>query len=101
MLALAIMLLEINFAQPSKIEGLEVYDAHISQQNFDHLFKATRWLEEEQTRGNVSRAFSDAISCCFNAFINPQSSFNDDEFCKSVEEQVLLPIEEEMARLLY
>lgn len=101
LLALAIMLLEINSARP--IESLhcnEDLGPNSEATELSNLSAARRWLIEQTSRGNVSQAFSNAITYCLQSYMNPQASFRDQNFCRAIEEQVLVPLEEEMQCLL-
>ncbi|KAL4887786.1 hypothetical protein BDV59DRAFT_162775 [Aspergillus ambiguus] len=101
LLALAIMLLEINSAR--HIETLhctEDFGPNCEVTELTDLSAARRWLGEQKNRGNVSCAFFSAIAYCLQSFVNPQALLRDQKFCKAVEEQVLAPLEEEMRFLL-
>lgn len=100
LLALAIMLLEIYSAQPieslycDKDLGLNSEATELSS-----LSAVRRWLMEKRNQGNMSPAFFDAITYCLQSYVNPQASFRDQNFCRAMEEQVLVPLEQEMVDL--
>ena len=97
------MLLEINFAQP--IEDLrspgEDRGANNPPNELADLSTARLWLMEQKNAGNLSCAFSNAITYCLQCYVNPCASLLDPEFCRAVEEQVLERLEEEMQCLLF
>ncbi|PGH13361.1 hypothetical protein AJ80_06355 [Polytolypa hystricis UAMH7299] len=101
LLALAIMLLEINFSQTIEtFHRPEDLGPNNLPTELTDLAAASRWLMEQKGRGNLSRAFSSAITYCLQSYVNPQASFLDERFCKAMEEQVLIRLEEEMQFLL-
>lgn len=100
LLALGILPLEIHSTQPienmRKPEDLppnlpaEATPDHDS----DHR-TAIRWPFEQVSQGNITRGFCSAITNCLQAYINPQADFANAEFCRTIEETVLRPLEEE------
>ncbi|KAF2271109.1 hypothetical protein CC78DRAFT_550067 [Lojkania enalia] len=105
LLALAILLIEIlstqpieNIQTPSDLSpNLSVNDAPDDDSNHR---TALRWLFQQESDGNITRGFSSAITSCLQAYINPRADFSDAEFCRSIEESVLRPLEEERLFLM-
>ena len=101
LLALAIMLLEINSGLPvEQRRGDDQITNILPKDQFD-LQLAEGWLKEEKSRGSLSCAFSQAILTCLQEYLNPDANFDDERYCDSFKEKVLLPLEEEMEFLLY
>ncbi|KAK6331780.1 hypothetical protein TWF718_002321 [Orbilia javanica] len=101
-LALGIMLLEIYNGHP--IEGLMPQDDLESknpQSEIAYLQTAHQWIMEKADRGEISFAFLKAISYCLQCFMNPSANLSDPVFSKTIEEQVLAPLEAEMNMLLF
>ena len=100
LLALGILLLEIHSTQP--IENMRKPEDLPSNlpadtapdHDSDHR-TAIRWLFEQVSQGNITRGFCSAITNCLQAYINPQADFANAEFCNTIEETVLRPLEEE------
>jgi hypothetical protein len=102
LLSLGIMLLEINYGQ--SIENLrrpEDLGPNHKPNELSNLQAAKRWMIEQNDKGNLSWAFSNAISHCLKCFVDPTASLHNPEFCKTIEEQVLAPLEDEKNVLLY
>jgi hypothetical protein len=100
--ALGIMLLEICYGLP--IEQL-VMPEDLGPNNrpteISYLQAARRWLMGKESYGEYSFAFVKAISYCLQCFMNSSASLLDQEFSKTMEENVLAPLEEEMNMLLF
>jgi hypothetical protein len=102
LLALGIMLLEINHGQP--IEHLrrpEDLGPNNQANELTNLQAAKRWLIDQKDKGNLSWAFFNAISHCLKCFVDPSASLQNEEFCRTIEEQVLAPLEDEKNLWLY
>ncbi|KAI0127544.1 hypothetical protein BJ170DRAFT_683381 [Xylariales sp. AK1849] len=102
MLALAIMLLEINLG--TSIESLRRTEDMGSDGNPNagtDLSVASRCLEAQVYLGNMTSAFMNAITYCLQCYHDPTASFGNPEYLKTVEERVLQPLEREMQLLLY
>ncbi|KAL0942561.1 uncharacterized protein CTRU02_200447 [Colletotrichum truncatum] len=102
MLALAIMLLELNFGTP--IESLRHQDdlGPDGQPNMcTDLLTAQRWFNAKALKGQLSHGFKSAIKYCLQCYLDPDASFDNVEFVQSIEEQVLKPLEWEMQQLVY
>jgi len=100
LLALGILLLEIHSTQPiemiRKPEDLPPnFPANSTPDPDSDHRTAIRWLFEQVSRGNITRGFCSAITNCLQAYINPHADFTNVEFCRSIEETVLKPLEEE------
>ena len=68
LLALGVMLLEISTGHPMEIiRKPEDLGANHQPNELGELNAARRWLQEEQSSGNVTFAFQSAISYCLNA----------------------------------
>lgn len=102
LLGLATMLTEIVSKQP--IENLR-QPADMGPGNtpneFTNVQAIRRWVDQEQNNGNLSHAFSSAISYCLKSFVDPSASLQRPDFRRTVEEQVLAPLELEMQSLLH
>ncbi|KAK4186117.1 hypothetical protein QBC35DRAFT_413475 [Podospora australis] len=96
MLALAIMLLEINSGVP--IENMRS-KGNSQPSEIEDLVTASRWLNTRLAMGRMTRQFADAITYCLQCYVDPFASFGNPEFSKSVEEKVLGPLESEMQYL--
>jgi hypothetical protein len=97
MLSLAIMLLEINLGMP--IEKLRRSKDLVPDEEpsvGQDLLVAYRCLEAEVQRGNLTSAFTSAITYCLQCYLDPTASFDNLEYVKSIEERVLRPLEYEM-----
>lgn len=100
MLALAIMLLEINLGMP--IESLRrSEDLGLDGEPNVGMdwFVAQRCLEVQVQRGNLTSGFASAIKYCLKCYVDPFASFDNSEYVKSVEERVLKPLECEIQLL--
>jgi hypothetical protein len=97
LLALGIMLLEIasgtSIDVVRKSEDLGIFST--PNNKTDHN-TALRWLFDLDQNGNLSKAFSEAITTCLQAYINPRASLLDSEFDNMLENKVLIPLQEEM-----
>src|SRR5947207_5380001 len=95
------MLLEINSGQPfEQRRGNDPITTTLTNDQ-SALHMADGWLKEEKSRGRLSCGFSEAILTCLQEYLNPDTNFNDDRYCDTLKERVLLPLEEEMEFLLY
>lgn len=101
LLALALMLLEINSGQPLEQRRADDQIVNILPNDQSDLQLADGWLKEEKSRGRISCAFSQAILTCLQEFLNPDANFDDDRYCDVFKEKVLLPLVEEMEILLH
>ncbi|CAI0644042.1 unnamed protein product [Colletotrichum noveboracense] len=102
MLALAIMLLELNFGVP--IESLrQASDMGADGQPnaFTDLLTAQRWFNNKCRKGQLSHGFKSAIKFCLQCYVDPDASFENAEFTQAIEDQVLKPLESEMQQLVY
>ncbi|CDM36898.1 unnamed protein product [Penicillium roqueforti FM164] len=101
LLALAIMLLEITSGSP--VEQRLGYDqiTNILPGDQSGLHLAEGWLKEKNSHGRLSSAFSQAILTCLQGYLDPDASFDDDQYCNAFKEKTLLPLEEEMDFLLF
>ncbi|KAI8250652.1 hypothetical protein K4K58_009564 [Colletotrichum sp. SAR11_239] len=102
MLALAIMLLELNFGVP--IESLrQASDMGADGQPnaFTDLLTAQRWFNSKSRKGQLSHGFKSAIKFCLQCYVDPDASFENAEFTQAIEDQVLKPLESEMQQLVY
>ncbi len=102
LLALAIMLLEVCLGQPiEQIRSAEDLGASSASNDMTDLSAAHRWHLEEKARGNLSFAFSNSILGCLQAYLNPDANFSNPDFCQTMREKILEPLEEEMQFLLF
>lgn len=102
MLALAVMLLELNSGVP--IEGLrsdEDLGPDGQPNSGTDLSTAGRWLDAQVRLGNLTCGFASAITCCLQSYLDPTASLEAVEFLQSVQERVLEPLEREMQQLLW
>jgi hypothetical protein len=102
LLALGTMLLEICGGQP--IENLrrpEDLGPNNEPNELSNLGAARRWLLEQKRKGDISFAFYSAISHCLKCFVDPTANLENMEFARTIEEQVLAPLEEEQNVLLW
>lgn len=100
LLALGVLLIEINAGQP--IESLRLPGDLIpdSEPNeLTDLQASRRWVLEQKDKGNLTIGFSSAISHCLKCFVDPNASLQNLDFRKAVEEHVLAPLEEEFSFL--
>ena len=102
LLALGIMLLEICYGRPiEELRKPEDLGPNNQLNEVSNLQAARRWLLEREGKGEVSFAFKSAISYCLKCFVDPTASLENDDFSRTVQEQVLAPLEEEMNFLLF
>ena len=87
MLALAVMLLEIQSGTP--IES-------VRQAGEGDLTTAKRWLDMRFGMGRLTCQFADAITFCLQCYLDRSASFGNPDFFTAVEEKVLGPLESEM-----
>ncbi|KAF2809248.1 uncharacterized protein BDZ99DRAFT_464025 [Mytilinidion resinicola] len=97
------MLLEIFFGLPiedvRKPEDLGPNNQPNEMSDFQAVL---RWLREREDAGEVSSfAFHSATGYCLKCFVGPSASLKNEYFSKTVEAQILPPLEEEMTSLLY
>ena len=96
------MLFEICYGLP--IEELlrpEDLGPNNRPSEISYLQAARRWLMGKECNGEFSFAFVKAISYCLQCFMNPSASLSDLEFSRTIEENVLVPLIEEMDMLLF
>ena len=102
LLALGTMLLEICCGQP--IEDLrrpEDLGPNNEPNELSNLSAARRWLGEQKRKGDISLGFYSAILHCLKCFVDPTANLEKMEFARTIEEQVLAPLEEEQNFLLW
>jgi|SRR5690242_17843042 len=95
LLALAVILLEINFGTP--IEQRRCPGAH--QDEKVDLQTADQWYKAERPR--LSSGFSKAILTGLQEYLNPDANLNDPEYCAVIKEKMLQPLEDEMQFVVY
>ncbi|KAK2053278.1 hypothetical protein LY76DRAFT_629598 [Colletotrichum caudatum] len=102
LLSLAVMLLEINLGKPMESPREQ---QHLEREGAftvgADLFTAQGSLETQVNQGNLTLAFTKAITYCLQCYLDPTASLCNFEFAKTVEERVLEPLEREMQCLLY
>lgn len=100
MLALAIMLLEINSGTPieSMRQSEDIGPGEQWSEGAD-LVTANWWLKRRVEMGRLTRRFADAITYCLQCYLDPFASFDNPEFSRAVIEKVLEPLEGEMQSL--
>lgn len=100
LLALAIILLEINFGKP--IEQLRHSENHrnnpLDEERAD-LQAADQWYKAERPR--LSSGFSKAILTGLQEYLNPDANLNDPEYCAVIKEKMLQPLEDEMQFVVF
>ncbi|CAG8158296.1 unnamed protein product [Penicillium olsonii] len=101
LLALAIMLLEISSGKPVEQRFGDDQINKTLPNDQSHLQLADGWLKEEKAHGRLSTAFSQAILTCLQGYLNPDASFDNDEYCNAFKENALVPLEQEMQFLLF
>ena len=100
LLALGVLLIEINASQPlesMRLPGDLVPDSEPNE--LTDLQAGRRWVLEQKNKGNLTLGFSSAISHCLKCFVDPTASLQNPDFRRAVEEQVLAPLEEEFSIL--
>lgn len=95
MLALAIMLLEINSGR--SIEKMRQRDDLGMDWRPDQypdldLVVARRWLHSQMNEGNISYGFADSIEHCLCFYVKNPESLRSIDFLTSVEDKVLKPL---------
>lgn len=96
-LGLGILLVEICSGQP--IESLrhpEDLGPSGEPNEITNLQAIRRWILEQENKGNLTPAFRSAISHCLKCFVDPTASLQNPDFRRTVEEQVIAPLEDEM-----
>lgn len=99
-LGLGVLLVEIVSGQP--IESLRLAEDLGSDQNpneFTDLQVVQRWISEQEDLGNLTLAFRSAISYCLKCFVGSSLDLKDAAARVAIEENVLAPLQEEMAML--
>lgn len=99
LLALGIMLIEICHGSPVASTTTPNLSAapNSVQEELVHFSTAKQWLDERIDSGEISRGFIKAINHCLQSWVDRSASISaDPEFAKSIEENVLEPLEEEM-----
>ncbi|SPO03488.1 uncharacterized protein DNG_06171 [Cephalotrichum gorgonifer] len=102
LLALAVMLLEINVGKP--MESLRTQQDMGPDGNYNvgtDLSTANRSFETQVRNGKLTWAFAEAIKYCLQCYVDPTASLGNSDFARTVEEKVLQPLEQEMQILLY
>lgn len=100
LLALAVLLIEINASQPLESVRLPedlVLDSGPNELN--DLQACRRWILEQKNKGDLTQGFHSAISHCLKCFVDPTASLQNPDFRRAVEEQVLAPLEDEFSHL--
>lgn len=98
LLALGVLLIEINASQPLENLRLPQDIVPSSEPNeLTNVFTGRRWISEQKDKGNLTHAFYSAISHCLKR--DPNGDLNDPDFRRAVEEQVLAPLEKEFSFL--
>ncbi|KAG8624537.1 hypothetical protein KVT40_007604 [Elsinoe batatas] len=100
--ALGIMLLEVCEGVPIE-DFIEPADLGPNGQpnEMSYMVAARRYLSQDPTDGISQYAFGRAIEYCLKCFWEPRASLADPAFAKSVEENVLVPLEQEMNTIKY
>ncbi|KAF2220092.1 hypothetical protein BDZ85DRAFT_31732 [Elsinoe ampelina] len=100
--ALGIMLLEVCEGVPIE-DFVEPADLGPNGQpnEMSYMVAARRYLSQDPTDGISQYAFGRAIEYCLKCFWEPRASLADPAFAKSVEENVLVPLEQEMNTIKY
>ncbi|KAF4827194.1 hypothetical protein CGCTS75_v008446 [Colletotrichum tropicale] len=96
LLALAIMLLELNFGTP--VEDIRT-ESDMGPDRRPHeqtdLLTAQRWFIQKERKGQLTRGFKSAIWHCLQCSTHYAASFDNDKFVQTIQEKVLGPIEQE------
>ena len=95
LLAFGVILLEINYGRT--IESLrhpEDLGPNKQPNELTDLKTAKRCLT--QRKGDISWALSSAISHCLKCFVDPTSNPEDSDFCRTVQEHVVVLLQDEM-----
>ena len=95
------MLLEISSGKPVEQRFGDDQINKTLPNDQSHLQLADGWLKEEKAHGRLSTAFSQAILTCLQGYLNPDASFDNDEYCNAFKENALVPLEQEMQFLLF
>lgn len=66
-----------------------------------YLGAARRYLSANKASGVCSFAFNRAVTYCLKCFMDPAASLVDPVFSKTIEDEVLIPLEEEKNMLLF
>ncbi|KAI3530449.1 hypothetical protein CABS03_06260 [Colletotrichum abscissum] len=102
MLSLGVMLLEIHCGTPLEDMTKQTDLGRDGLPNEETSYTtASRVLEERINDGQVSFGFKTAIEYCLHFSRQPDASFENAEFVRSIEEQVLEPLERETQRFLF
>ncbi|ERF72611.1 hypothetical protein EPUS_08747 [Endocarpon pusillum Z07020] len=102
LLALGTMLLEICCGQPiENLRRAEDLGPNNEPSELSNLSAARRWLREQKSKGDISFAFYSAILHCLKCFVDPTADLENREFSRTIEEQILAPLEEEQNILLW
>ncbi|KAF4880728.1 hypothetical protein CGCSCA1_v000448 [Colletotrichum siamense] len=95
-LALAIMLLELNFGTP--IEKI-MTESEMGPDGKPHeqadFLTAQRWFLQKESKGQLTKGFKSAIWHCIQFSTHYAASFDNDSFVQTIQEKVLEPIEQE------
>lgn len=97
LLALGIMLIEI--CEGSPIESLiQPYglDQITSSNVIIHLLAGQKWLDIKRGTGEITRAFIRSVEYCLKSYVGAGVDLATAESARSLEENVLEPLEEEM-----
>jgi hypothetical protein len=66
---------------------------------FTNLQIIRTWLREQERAGAISLGFRSAIGHCLRCFAAPEASVANDEFARAAQEEIIAPLEQEMACL--
>ena len=95
LLILATILLEIRLNRSIKdVREREGFDATTISNEVADLALIKRWISLE--KGNLSYAFTDAVSFCMRCFADPATNLNDMGFRESIVSNVVEPLMKEL-----
>ncbi|KAI9699903.1 MAG: hypothetical protein M1820_006965 [Bogoriella megaspora] len=102
LLALGVLLMEINSGKPIEhLRRAEDTSPNNERNELIDLQILRRWMLEQKNKGELTFAFYSAIAHCLKCFVDPTASLQNPEFRTTIESQILSPLEEEMAFLLF
>jgi hypothetical protein len=97
LLALGVMLVEIASGQTiESLQRPEDLGSNGMANDFSDISAVRRWLSEQRAKGDLTLAFSSAISHCMKCFLDPTATLQNPDFSRTIEEHVLAPLEYEM-----
>ena len=100
LLALGVLLTEIKFGKTiENLRHAEDTSPTSERSELTDLQTTRNWMREHE--GELSFGFQSAIAHCLKSFADPTASLQNPDFRKTVEDQVLAPLEQEMAFLLH